>query len=60
MAETSLAEIYFIAGMMVVILIICIAATYIFIRQYRREKARGGSQTTDNQARNKNIQDEDE
>jgi len=31
------AEIYFIAGMMVLILILSFAAVYIFIRQYKKE-----------------------
>ena len=31
------AEIYFIAGMMVLILIVCVAAVYIFIRTYKKE-----------------------
>jgi len=31
------AEIYFIAAMMVLILILSIAAVYIFIRQYKKE-----------------------
>ncbi len=39
MFEFSWAEVYFIAIMMVVIMIGSVAAVYIFIRQYRREKA---------------------
>ena len=36
--SNSMGEIYFIVGMMVVILAICIAATYLFFRTYYREK----------------------
>ncbi len=38
MSDSSIAELYFIIGMMVLILIICVAATYIFFRQYKRER----------------------
>lgn len=38
MPQSSLAEFYFIAIMMVLILILCTVATYIFFRQYNREK----------------------
>lgn len=41
MSDSSLGEFYFIAGMMVLILLISIPATYIFIRQYKREKSVG-------------------
>jgi heme/copper-type cytochrome/quinol oxidase subunit 2 len=39
MSDNSLGELYFIIGMMVIILILCVGATYIFIRQYKREKS---------------------
>jgi len=39
MTNSSVAEVYFIAGMMVLILVISIPATYLFFRQYYREKA---------------------
>ena len=38
MPESSLAEVYFIAIMMFLIIILCTAATYIFFRQFNREK----------------------
>ncbi len=40
MSSFSQGEVYFIAGMMLVILVFSIAATYIFVRQYRRERNR--------------------
>jgi cytochrome bd-type quinol oxidase subunit 1 len=36
--SNSIAEIYFIVAMMVLIMILCIAAVYIFFRQLKREK----------------------
>ncbi|MDH3493823.1 MAG: hypothetical protein OEM82_09755 [Acidobacteriota bacterium] len=39
MSDYSLGEFYFIAGMMVLILLISVPATYIFVRQYKREKS---------------------
>ncbi|REJ78394.1 MAG: hypothetical protein DWQ47_02760 [Acidobacteria bacterium] len=38
MPTTETAELYFIAGAFVLILIICGVATYVFFRQLRREK----------------------
>ena len=37
MSGTERAEIYFISAMMILILILCVAAVYIFIRQYKKE-----------------------
>ncbi len=37
MPGTERAEIYFIAGMMVLILILSFAAVYFFVRQYKKE-----------------------
>ena len=39
MPTTSTAELYFIAGAFVLIIVICVVAVYVFIRQYKREKA---------------------
>lgn len=39
MSNAALSEIYFIAGMMVIILIISFVATYIFFKTYYKEKA---------------------
>jgi flagellar basal body-associated protein FliL len=36
--SNSIAEIYFIVAMMILIVILCIAAVYIFFRQLKREK----------------------
>jgi hypothetical protein len=38
MPNSGLAEIYFIAGMMVLILIVCAATVYFFFRTYAKEK----------------------
>jgi len=38
MSNAALSEIYFIAGMMVIILIISFVATYIFFKTYYKEK----------------------
>ncbi len=40
MSNASLSEIYFIAGMMILILIGCVAATYLFFKTFYKEKAR--------------------
>jgi TRAP-type C4-dicarboxylate transport system permease large subunit len=37
MPNVGLAEIYFIAGMMTLILIICTVAVYFFIKTYKKE-----------------------
>jgi len=37
MPETARAEVYFIAAMMAIILIICAVAVYFFIKTYRKE-----------------------
>ena len=37
MPGASTAEVYFIAAMMVLILILCTVSVYIFVRQYRKE-----------------------
>lgn len=39
MTNAAVAELYFIAAMMILILILSFGATYIFFRQYKREKA---------------------
>lgn len=39
MSGESISELYFIGLMMFLILILCAGATYIFFRQYYREKA---------------------
>jgi flagellar basal body-associated protein FliL len=36
--SNSIAEVYFIAAMMILIMILCVAAVYIFFRQLKREK----------------------
>ncbi len=38
MSNSLLGEIYFIAGMMILILILCAGATYAFFKTYYREK----------------------
>lgn len=38
MSGSAVAEIYFIAGMMTLILIMSFAAVYFFVRTYRKEK----------------------
>lgn len=38
MPNSELAEIYFIAGMMILILILCVGATYLFFKTYYAEK----------------------
>lgn len=38
MTNAAVAELYFIAVMMILILIMSVAATYLFFRQYNREK----------------------
>lgn len=38
MPNSGLAEIYFIAGMMVLILIVCAVAVYAFFKTYAKEK----------------------
>lgn len=40
MPTTETAELYFIAGAFVLILVICAVATYVFFRQLKREKRR--------------------
>ncbi len=40
MLNASQAEIYFIAGMFVLIIVISTTATYFFFRTYKQEKAR--------------------
>ena len=37
MPGTGRSEIYFISGMMVLILIVCVAAVYFFIKTYKKE-----------------------
>lgn len=37
MSNAATAELYFIAAMMILILILSVSATYIFFRQYKRE-----------------------
>jgi hypothetical protein len=37
MPGAGLAEIYFIAAMMILIVVLCVGAVFIFIRTYRRE-----------------------
>jgi len=39
MSNSALSEIYFVAGMMVLILILCAVATYLFFKTYYKEKA---------------------
>jgi uncharacterized protein YpmB len=39
MPTTSTAELYFIAGAFVLIIVICVVAVYVFVRQYKREKS---------------------
>jgi flagellar basal body-associated protein FliL len=36
--SNSIAEVYFIIAMMILIMILCVAAVYIFFRQLKREK----------------------
>jgi flagellar basal body-associated protein FliL len=36
--SNSIAEVYFIVAMMILIMILCVAAVYIFFRQLKREK----------------------
>jgi Na+/melibiose symporter-like transporter len=38
MTDSAVAELYFIAAMMILTLILSVAATYIFFRQYNLEK----------------------
>jgi uncharacterized protein YpmB len=38
MTNAATAEIYFITAMMILILILSVSATYLFFRQYHREK----------------------
>ncbi len=48
------AEIYFIAAMMFLILVICTVAVYVFFRQYRkemRERAENAKRKADEKAR---------
>ena len=49
MPNSFLSEIYFIALMMVLTVILSVAATYIFVRQYKREK--GQNKNTENKAK---------
>ena len=37
MSNSAAAELYFIAAMMILILILSVASVYFFVRQYRRE-----------------------
>ena len=37
MPGTERAEIYFITAMMILILVLCVAAVYLFFRQYKKE-----------------------
>ena len=37
MPGTERAEIYFITAMMILIVILCVAAVYLFFRQYKKE-----------------------
>ncbi|MEP7214405.1 MAG: hypothetical protein ABI791_15110 [Acidobacteriota bacterium] len=37
MPGTERAEIYFITAMMILILVLCVGAVYIFFRQYKKE-----------------------
>ena len=49
MTNSSAAEIYFIAGMMILILFISIPATYLFFRQYKREKSESQNAMAENE-----------
>jgi len=48
------AEIYFIAAMMVLILILSFAAVYIFIRQYKRETREKNTRVEQREAERRN------
>ena len=39
MSRVELGEVYFVAGMMILILILCAVATYLFFKTYYKEKA---------------------
>ena len=55
MPGSETAELYFIAAMMVLILVISGVSVYFFFRQYRkemREKMESGKRTTDNEKPN--------
>jgi flagellar biosynthesis/type III secretory pathway M-ring protein FliF/YscJ len=49
MPEISRAETYFIASMMFLILVLCVAAVYFFIKTYRREMREKEEQSTSRQ-----------
>lgn len=40
MPTTATAELYFIAGAFVLIILICVVSVYVFVRQYKREMAK--------------------
>lgn len=39
MPYSGVAEMYFIAAMMILILVVCVVAVYFFVRTYKREMA---------------------
>ncbi|MBS1792548.1 MAG: hypothetical protein JSS81_01770 [Acidobacteria bacterium] len=47
MPNSGLAEIYFIAGMMVVILIVCSVTVYFFFKTYKKEMREREKQKTE-------------
>ena len=55
MPGSGTAELYFIAAMMVLILVISFASVYFFFRQYRKEMA---ARATDEQAKQVHLADD--
>jgi len=56
MPNSFLSEIYFVALMMILTVILSVAATYIFIRQYKREKKNSQKTNEPNKAEKDYVQ----
>jgi cbb3-type cytochrome oxidase subunit 3 len=57
---SSFGEVYFIAGMMVLILVICIVAVWAFIKTYKKEMREKAARESANSAKAKGAQTEAE
>ncbi|MBP9663197.1 MAG: hypothetical protein KBD94_01155 [Pyrinomonadaceae bacterium] len=49
------AEIYFIAAMMILIVILCVAAVYIFIKTYRKEMSEKAAREAEKTAAREDV-----
>ncbi len=56
MSNSALSEIYFVAGMMVLILILCAVATYLFFKTYYKEKAEMEKTKNEKLSKKKEVQ----